>query len=90
MNNIYNSIPKITSDGKRLQMVVCSATLHSFEVKRMAVSWSLLSDSPFNVLDIDSTVRSQFKLLKHDVCRFCMYMMTILCCLELYETLSLD
>ncbi|MPC20516.1 ATP-dependent RNA helicase DDX1 [Portunus trituberculatus] len=36
INNIYNSIPKITSDGKRLQMVVCSATLHSFEVKRMA------------------------------------------------------
>ncbi|KAK3861170.1 hypothetical protein Pcinc_032827 [Petrolisthes cinctipes] len=36
INNIYNAIPKITSDGKRLQMVVCSATLHSFEVKRMA------------------------------------------------------
>lgn len=36
INGIYNSIPKITSDGKRLQMVVCSATLHSFEVKRMA------------------------------------------------------
>nr|XP_045606547.1 ATP-dependent RNA helicase Ddx1-like [Procambarus clarkii] len=36
INNIYNSIPKITSEGKRLQMVVCSATLHSFEVKRMA------------------------------------------------------
>ncbi|KAK7070784.1 ATP-dependent RNA helicase ddx1 [Halocaridina rubra] len=36
VNSIYNSIPKITSDGKRLQMVVCSATLHSFEVKRMA------------------------------------------------------
>ncbi|KAG0720084.1 ATP-dependent RNA helicase Ddx1 [Chionoecetes opilio] len=36
VNNIYNAIPKITPDGKRLQMVVCSATLHSFEVKRMA------------------------------------------------------
>lgn len=36
INSIYNSIPKITNDGKRLQMVVCSATLHSFEVKRMA------------------------------------------------------
>ncbi|KAG7172439.1 ATP-dependent RNA helicase Ddx1-like [Homarus americanus] len=36
INNIYSAIPKITSDGKRLQMVVCSATLHSFEVKRMA------------------------------------------------------
>jgi len=33
---MHSQIPKITSDGKRLQMVVCSATLHSFEVKRMA------------------------------------------------------
>lgn len=31
-------MPKITSDGKRLQMIVCSATLHAFEVKKMAVS----------------------------------------------------
>ena len=30
------SIPKMTSDGTRLQMVVCSATLHSFEVKKLA------------------------------------------------------
>ncbi|XP_047483483.1 ATP-dependent RNA helicase Ddx1-like isoform X1 [Penaeus chinensis] len=36
VNNIHSAIPKITSDGKRLQMIVCSATLHSFEVKRMA------------------------------------------------------
>lgn len=36
VNNIHRSIPKITPDGKRLQMIVCSATLHSFEVKRMA------------------------------------------------------
>ncbi|KAF2360261.1 DEAD/DEAH box helicase domain [Trinorchestia longiramus] len=36
INNIHHSIPKLTPDGKRLQMVVCSATLHSFEVKRMA------------------------------------------------------
>lgn len=36
INSIHASIPKLTPDGKRLQMVVCSATLHSFEVKRMA------------------------------------------------------
>ncbi|KAA0201520.1 hypothetical protein HAZT_HAZT005408 [Hyalella azteca] len=36
INSIHGSIPKLTPDGKRLQMVVCSATLHSFEVKRMA------------------------------------------------------
>ncbi|XP_028392095.1 ATP-dependent RNA helicase DDX1-like [Dendronephthya gigantea] len=33
---IYNKIPKFSSDGKRLQMIVCSATLHSFEVKKLA------------------------------------------------------
>ena len=26
----------MTSDGTRLQMIVCSATLHAFEVKKMA------------------------------------------------------
>ena len=26
----------MTSDGARLQMIVCSATLHAFEVKKMA------------------------------------------------------
>lgn len=26
----------MTSDGARLQMIVCSATLHSFEVKKLA------------------------------------------------------
>jgi hypothetical protein len=30
----------VTYDGKRLQMIVCSATLHSFDVKKMAVSFS--------------------------------------------------
>ena len=33
---VHGKIPKITSDGKRLQMIVCSATLHAFEVKKMA------------------------------------------------------
>lgn len=36
INRMHAHIPKITSDGKRLQMVVCSATLHSFEVKKLA------------------------------------------------------
>ncbi|XP_052229582.1 ATP-dependent RNA helicase DDX1-like isoform X2 [Dreissena polymorpha] len=36
INRIHGQIPKVTNDGKRLQMVVCSATLHSFDVKKMA------------------------------------------------------
>jgi len=36
INRVHGKIPKITSDGKRLQMIVCSATLHAFEVKKMA------------------------------------------------------
>lgn len=36
IENMHTQIPKVTSDGRRLQMVVCSATLHSFEVKKMA------------------------------------------------------
>jgi len=36
INRMHGQIPKVTSDGKRLQMVVCSATLHAFEVKKMA------------------------------------------------------
>ena len=32
-------IPKMTSDGTRLQMIVCSATLHDFDVKKMADRW---------------------------------------------------
>lgn len=36
IENIHQKIPKITSDAHRLQMIVCSATLHSFEVKKMA------------------------------------------------------
>lgn len=39
IDRLHRQIPKITSDGKRLQMIVCSATLHSFEVKKMAVSF---------------------------------------------------
>jgi len=36
INRLYARAPKMTSDGKRLQMIVCSATLHSMDVKRMA------------------------------------------------------
>lgn len=37
IDRLHRQMPKITSDGKRLQMVVCSATLHDFDVKKMAV-----------------------------------------------------
>ncbi|XP_017863902.1 PREDICTED: ATP-dependent RNA helicase Ddx1 [Drosophila arizonae] len=36
IDRLHKQIPKITSDGCRLQMIVCSATLHAFEVKKMA------------------------------------------------------
>lgn len=36
IDRIHKQIPKITADGRRLQMIVCSATLHDFEVKKMA------------------------------------------------------
>lgn len=36
IDNLHRQMPKISSDGKRLQMIVCSATLHDFEVKKMA------------------------------------------------------
>ncbi|CAH1779368.1 unnamed protein product [Owenia fusiformis] len=36
INRLYQQMPKISNDGKRLQMIVCSATLHSFDVKKMA------------------------------------------------------
>ncbi len=36
INRIHGQIPKMTSDGTRLQMIVCSATLHDFAVKKLA------------------------------------------------------
>ena len=36
INRIHSQIPKMTSDGTRLQMIVCSATLHDFAVKKLA------------------------------------------------------
>lgn len=36
VSKIHQQIPKVSSSGRRLQMIVCSATLHSFEVKKLA------------------------------------------------------
>ncbi|KAK9873817.1 hypothetical protein WA026_002175 [Henosepilachna vigintioctopunctata] len=36
IERLHKQMPKITGDGRRLQMIVCSATLHAFEVKKMA------------------------------------------------------
>ncbi|EDV25940.1 uncharacterized protein TRIADDRAFT_24752 [Trichoplax adhaerens] len=33
---IYNKLPKVSTDGKRLQIIVCSATLHNEAVKQLA------------------------------------------------------
>ncbi|XP_075243162.1 ATP-dependent RNA helicase DDX1-like [Convolutriloba macropyga] len=36
IQTIWKKIPQVTADNKRLQVVVCSATLHSREVKQLA------------------------------------------------------
>ncbi|XP_034949654.1 ATP-dependent RNA helicase Ddx1 [Chelonus insularis] len=36
IDRVHKQIPKMTSTGERLQMIVCSATLHAFEVKKLA------------------------------------------------------
>lgn len=36
IERVHKQIPKITADGNRLQMITCSATLHNFDVKKMA------------------------------------------------------
>ena len=33
---IKKKIPDVSADGKRLQLIVCSATLHNIEVKKLA------------------------------------------------------
>lgn len=48
IDRLHKQIPKITSDGKRLQMIVCSATLHAFEVKKMAVRPLLVSSGCYD------------------------------------------
>lgn len=42
IRDLHQKMSKYTSDGQRLQMVVCSATLHNKDVKRLAVSDCLL------------------------------------------------
>ncbi|XP_014221079.1 ATP-dependent RNA helicase Ddx1 [Trichogramma pretiosum] len=36
IERLHKAMPKMSSEGNRLQMIVCSATLHAFEVKKMA------------------------------------------------------
>lgn len=36
INRLHSQIPRMFDDGRRLQMIVCSATLHNFEVKKLA------------------------------------------------------
>ncbi|ESO02060.1 hypothetical protein HELRODRAFT_106435 [Helobdella robusta] len=36
ISRMHKQIPQVSADGKRLQMIVCSATLHSIDVKRLA------------------------------------------------------
>ncbi|KAG7265895.1 hypothetical protein CRUP_009499 [Coryphaenoides rupestris] len=36
ITRLHGQIPQVTSDGKRLQVIVCSATLHSFDVKKLS------------------------------------------------------
>lgn len=36
LERMFNQCPKMSSDCKRLQLVVCSATLHNFDVKKLA------------------------------------------------------
>uniref|UniRef100_A0A183EP44 ATP-dependent RNA helicase DDX1 n=1 Tax=Gongylonema pulchrum TaxID=637853 RepID=A0A183EP44_9BILA len=39
IERIHAALPKITASGERLQMIVCSATLHNFDVKKLAVEF---------------------------------------------------
>lgn len=34
--NLHSSIPRMFAGGRRLQMIVCSATLHNFDVKKLS------------------------------------------------------
>jgi len=33
---LHSLLPRMFEDGRRLQMIVCSATLHNFDVKKLA------------------------------------------------------
>jgi len=36
ITRLHDKIPRMFDDGVRLQMVACSATLHNFDVKKLA------------------------------------------------------
>lgn len=36
ITQLHSKIPRMFADGRRLQMIVCSATLHNFDVKKLA------------------------------------------------------
>lgn len=42
IERLHRQMPKVTADGRRLQMIVCSATLHAMEVKKMAVGMKII------------------------------------------------
>ncbi|CDW54086.1 ATP dependent RNA helicase Ddx1 [Trichuris trichiura] len=52
VDKLHMQIPKVTPDGKRLQMIVCSATLHSMEVKKMAVRYRYTQVTVVYSLDV--------------------------------------
>ncbi|XP_077865000.1 uncharacterized protein LOC102800875 [Saccoglossus kowalevskii] len=57
---LWEQIPKITADGKRLQLVVCSATLHSFDVKKLAVRM-------LEILKVDVSDSGRYKCVATNV-----------------------
>lgn len=80
INRLHQQIPKVTNDGKRLQMIVCSATLHSFDVKKMAErlmyfpTWIDLKGQDavpetvhHVVCDVDPEVDTRWKSLKNHI-----------------------
>ena len=34
LQNLHSKMPKMFNDGRWLQLIVCSATLHNFEIKK--------------------------------------------------------
>ena len=59
IEKLHKQMPKYTPDGSRLQMIVCSATLHDFEVKKLAVSKKSFSILTFSYLQNFNTIRTK-------------------------------
>jgi ATP-dependent RNA helicase DDX1 len=38
IRELHSKVPRYSFDGQRLQMIVCSATLHNLDVSKLAVS----------------------------------------------------